>query len=287
MTPRYLAITPARDEQRFLPGLIASMRAQTIAPQRWIIIDDASTDCTGAIIDEAARTTPWIEPHHLKSDRPRQAGGESVIMRFLTRDRWQDMDFIFRLDADLSFGPDLVALLLAEFERDPRLGIASPILAEPAGGGRWKDVALRPMHTRGAAKMYSRACFEVVGKLEPELGWDVIDGVRAQMAGFRTRTFSHIRCFHHRPQGSAGGRLRGHYALGRSAWYVGYSPLFLLAAALRRIAEPPFALGSLMIIAGYLEGLVKRRPRVDDPDLIRFVRRQQRRRLLLMDSLWS
>src|SRR5580704_13150223 len=117
MTPRYLAITPARDEERFIPGLIASMRAQTITPERWIIIDDAST----------ARTTFWIKPHHLKSDRPRQAGGESVIMQFLTEDAWRPMDFIFRLDADLTFGPNLVELLLAEFRRDPKLGIASPI----------------------------------------------------------------------------------------------------------------------------------------------------------------
>ncbi len=286
MTARYLAITPARDEERFLPGLIASMRAQTIAPQRWIIIDDASADRTGAILDEAARISRWIKPHHLKSDRPRQAGGESVIMQFLTDDVWRPMDFIFRLDADLSFGPDLVASLIAEFARDPRLGIASPILAEPENGG-WKDIAVRSMHTRGAAKMYSRACFEAVGKLESGLGWDVVDGARALRAGFRTRTFAHIRCFHHRPQGSAGGRLRGRYANGRSAWYAGYSPLYLLAAAARRVFEPPFLLGSMMMIAGYAEGFVRRRPRVSDPDLIKFVRTQQMRRLLRMDSLWS
>ena len=286
MTPRYLAITPARDEERLLPGLIASMRAQTITPQRWIIIDDASTDRTGAIVDEAARTTLWIKAHHLKSNRPRQSGGESVIMRFLTEDAWRAMDFILRLDADLTLGPDLVASLIAEFQRDPKLGIASPILAEPANGG-WKDVAVRSMHTRGAAKMYSCACFEAVGKLESGLGWDVVDGARAQMAGFKTRTFAHIRCFHHRPQGSATGLLRGRYAIGRSAWYVGYSPLYLLAAAARRIMEPPFLLGSMLTVAGYLEGLVRRRPRVNDPELIRFVRRQQTRRLLLMDSLWS
>lgn len=286
MTARYLAITPARDEERFLPGLIDSLRAQTIAPQRWIVIDDASTDRTGAIVDQAARATPWITPRHLKSDRPRQAGGESVIMQFLSKDAWRTMDFIFRLDADLTFGPDVVESLIAEFQRDHRLGIASPTLAEPANGG-WKDVAVRSMHTRGAAKMYSRACFEALGKLESGLGWDVIDGARAQMAGFKTRTFAHIRCFHHRPQGSAGGLLRGRFAIGRSAWYVGYSPLFLLAAAARRIAEPPFLLGAIMMVAGYLDGFVHRRPQVNDPKLIRFVRKQQMRRLLLMDSLWS
>ena len=61
MAARYLAITPARDE-KLLPGLIESMRAQNIVPARWIIIDDGSTDRTAAIIDEAARATAWIEP---------------------------------------------------------------------------------------------------------------------------------------------------------------------------------------------------------------------------------
>lgn len=286
MTARYLAITPARDEEKFLPGLIRSMRAQTLSPARWIVVDDGSTDATGAILDQAARLTPWIEPHHLKPGRPRQPGGESVIMQFLTEDVWRPMEFIFRLDADLSFGADLVELLIAEFRRDPKLGIASPILAEPRNG-EWKDVPLRSMHTRGAAKMYSRVCFEVIGRLEAGLGWDVIDGAKALRAGFTTRSFTHIRCFHHRPQGSAGGLLRGRFAMGRSAWYVGYSPLFLLAAAARRALQRPVLLGSIMMVAGYVEGFVRRRPQVNDPDLIRFVRRQQMRRLLLMDSQWS
>jgi poly-beta-1,6-N-acetyl-D-glucosamine synthase len=286
MAARYLAITPARDEEKFLPRLIDSMCAQTVAPARWIIIDDASTDRTGAIIDEAARATPWIEPHHLNSARPRQAGGESVIMQFLSDAAWREMDFIFRLDADLSFGSHMIELLIGQFARDPRLGIASPILAEPTNGG-WRDVAVRSMHTRGAAKMYSRACFEMLGKLEAGLGWDVIDGARAQMAGFKTRTFTHIRCFHHRPQGSAGGLLRGRYASGCSAWYVGYSPLYLLAAAVKRVPESPLLLGSIMMVAGYVAGFVRRRPRVGDPELVRFVRTQQMRRLLQRDSLWN
>ena len=75
MAARYLAITPARDEEQLLPGLIESMRAQTITPARWIVVDDGSTDRTGAILDQAARRTPWIEPHHLKPIGPARPAG--------------------------------------------------------------------------------------------------------------------------------------------------------------------------------------------------------------------
>ena len=63
--------------------------------------------------------------------------------------------------------------------------------------------------------------------------------------------------------------------------------MFLLAAAMRRTVERPFLFGSIMMIAGYAEGFLRRRPQVNDSDLIRFIRRQQRRRLLLMNSLWN
>ena len=33
---RYLAITPARDEERLLPRLIASLEGQSATPARWI-----------------------------------------------------------------------------------------------------------------------------------------------------------------------------------------------------------------------------------------------------------
>src|SRR6266446_5927090 len=57
---RYIAITPARDEEQFLPGLIASMAAQTRLPERWIVIDDGSADGTGKILDRAARRRPGL-----------------------------------------------------------------------------------------------------------------------------------------------------------------------------------------------------------------------------------
>ena len=86
-------------------------------------------------------------------------------------------------------------------------------------------------HTRGAAKLYSSACFAAIGGLEAGLGWDTIDEVRAMMLGFSTRNFRHIRAYHHRPQGTDGGLWQGRKAAGRAAYNVGYSPVFLMARA--------------------------------------------------------
>jgi poly-beta-1,6-N-acetyl-D-glucosamine synthase len=280
----YIAITPARDEEKLLFGLIESMVAQTRLPERWIIIDDGSADSTGAIIDESARIYPWIKAHHLPRERGRAPGGESVVMQFLPCSVWDRHDFILRLDADLTFGRDFAELLLAEFARDPMLGIAGATLYEH-DKSRWREIRSPAFHTRGAIKMYSSACFAAIHGLEGGLGWDTIDELRAMMAGFVTRSFPHIHAFHHRPQGAAGGRLKARWNAGYAAYQSGYSALFMIARAVRQALQlRPFSGAALLL--GYLWPQLCRAPRAASPEMVRFVRRQQVRRLLMMESVW-
>jgi glycosyltransferase involved in cell wall biosynthesis len=282
---RYLAIAPARDEEKFLPRLITSMTAQTLRPARWIVIDDGSTDATAAILDQAAREHSWIEPKHLAVGRERLPGGESVLMQFLPKSVWQDYDAILRIDADISFKPDFAELLAAEFLRDPALGIAGATLFEPEGSA-WREIRSPSFHTRGAVKMYSRACFEAIGGLASGLGWDTLDEALAMMLGFKSRSFRHIRAYHHRPQGAAGGNLKGHLAAGRAAYNVGYHPLFMLTRAAKRGLQWPPVIGGVYLLAGYLEGYLRRHKKIASPDLVKFIRKQQIRRLLMMESVW-
>jgi len=283
---KYVAITPARDEETFLPDMIASMVAQVLVPARWIIIDDGSEDRTGEIIDEAARRYPWIEPKHLPRGRKREPGGESVIMRYLPKAIWQDADYIVRFDSDLLFEGDYIERLLSQFERDPGLGIVSGCLIEPVGG-EWQLNRIPSFHTRGPSKIYSRACFEAIAPLESGLGWDTIDEVKAMMRGFRTRNFRSITAYHRRTTGSAQGILRGRFVQGATAYYVGYSQLFSLARAARMMFTPPFISGAAAFLGGFYSGYVNRQPRVGNPELIKFIRQQQIRRLTFRESVWQ
>ena len=280
----YLAITPARDEEAFLPGLIRSMTSQKPRPARWIIIDDGSRDSTGSILDEAAKAYPWIVPHHRARTGAREPGGESVIMQFLPSDLAK-YEYLLRVDADVSFGADLVEALLSEFALNPTLGIAGPVLLEPSRSG-WQQVRSPRFHVPGPLKMYSRKCFLAIGGLEPGLGWDTIDETTALMRGFTTRSFPDIPTFHHRRQGAASGSWRNRVAQGRAAYNAGYSPAFMMARAAWNIFEDTPVLSSVAMFAGYSDGYLKRCDRPASRALVRFVRRQQRRRLLMMESIW-
>jgi glycosyltransferase involved in cell wall biosynthesis len=158
----YGVVTPARDEEKFIPGLIESMVSQSRRPVRWIIVDDGSSDSTPMLLDEAARGHEWISVHHVRRGGDREPGGETALQRFLAPGLWGDVDVVFRVDADITFKSDFVESLLEEFERDPRLGIASATLYEQDQDG-WRERRTPRFHTRGATKMYSRACLEAIG----------------------------------------------------------------------------------------------------------------------------
>jgi len=282
----YGAITPARDEEKFLPGLIESMVAQTLRPIRWIIIDDGSTDSTPALLDEAATRYEWISVHHVRRGGEREPGGESALQRFLAPALWSDCDMIFRVDADITFEPYFVESMLAEFSRDPSLGIAAGTLYEQDHEG-WREMRTPRFHTRGAIKMYSHECLEAIGGIEAGLGWDTIDEAHAALLGFTTRSFRHIHARHHRPQGVAAGVLHGRFAAGQAAYQCGYSPLFMAVRACRHMVAWPPLLGAAWLAGGYLEGYMRGKRRAAPPELVKFIRRQQIRRLLFMKSVWT
>ena len=58
---KYVLITPAHNEERFIAKTLDSMIAQTLLPERWIIVDDGSTDRTAEIVGNYVRRYPWIE----------------------------------------------------------------------------------------------------------------------------------------------------------------------------------------------------------------------------------
>src|SRR5438552_18940367 len=95
----YVAITPVRNEERYLPQMIESFTAQTCSPIAWIIVDDGSTDRTSSIADDAAARYPWIEVVH-RPDRGFRLAGTGVMEAFcegLTRLSNRAWEFLAKL----------------------------------------------------------------------------------------------------------------------------------------------------------------------------------------------
>ena len=57
----YAVVTAARDEEATLPRLAESLRAQTVTPESWVIVENGSTDRTLDTARALAHEESWID----------------------------------------------------------------------------------------------------------------------------------------------------------------------------------------------------------------------------------
>jgi hypothetical protein len=62
---------------------------------------------------------------------------------------------------------------------------------------------------------------------------------------------------------------------------MGTGFLYMLANAVNRLNEKPYVIGSLAMLWGWLWSALQRKPRYEDPEFSRFLRRYQWRALLV------
>ena len=203
---KYVLITPARNEERFIAKTLESMVAQTLPPERWVIVDDGSTDKTAEIVEPYAARFPWIElvrrPQHVQRSF---AGKVYAFNAGLERVRQLEFEIIGNLDADLSFHPDYLEFLTAKFTEDLTLGVAGTPFTEDGGYDTAKDSFEGENYVARWCQLFRRKCFEEIGGYVPNRagGVDWIAVTSARMKGWEVRSFPEKRFHHYRTLGTA------------------------------------------------------------------------------------
>jgi hypothetical protein len=142
-------------------------------------------------------------------------------------------------------------------------------------------------HVRGATKIYRRECWEQIGGLIRAPGWDTVDEVKANMLGWKTYTFPGLTLTHHRFTGNADGAWKNWVKNGLANYITGYHPVFMMLKCGKRLFAKPYGVAGLGLFWGYVSGYTRRVQRIEDKDVIAYLRRQQMNRLLLQESLWD
>jgi glycosyltransferase involved in cell wall biosynthesis len=279
---RIAIVSPCRDEARTLERTIACVRAQTVLPALWIVVDDGSRDATPEILRRAAAELPWLRVVQ-RADRGYRALGGGVIDAFYAGLEAVDVpyDYIAKLDVDLEFGPRYFERILEHFERDSRLAGASGKVFRHEDGREVEEFMIDEM-VAGPFKLYRREAFEAIGGFVRELMWDGIDFHRARMLGYRTASLpdAELRIQHLRLMGSSDRSIyRGRLRWGRGQWFMGSAFPYVAASGLFRMREKPYVIGGLLIIVGYLAAAVRGLPRYADEAFRAELRRWQYGRL--------
>lgn len=282
---RLLLVSPVFNEGSNLERTARAVAAQTRRPDLWLVIDDGSSDDTLAVARRLAAELEFMCVVEAAGAIP--PGGDNLALAReahafnlgLEHADWRRFAYVGKLDGDVELPSDWFAVLLDRFAREPRLGLAAGRLAE-RGASRWSLIPIPPHHVHGAVKLFRRECLEAIGGIPEQLGWDTIDETYARMHGFETRSFADLVARHHRPWGSADGRLRGRARHGECAWILHYGLLWVLLRSVKVASVAPYGLSGLAFLWGYASAALKRVPRVGDRDFRRFVKAELRGRML-------
>lgn len=260
----YVIISPIKDEAVYIEQTIQSVINQTVKPKLWLIVDDGSADRTPEIIESIAKQVPWISLMYSGNQGKRNTGSAEAIAFKVGYESVKAMNFeyIVKLDGDLRFEEHYFERIFKEFDRDPKLGIASGIYLENVGED-WRPVAMPDYHAAGASKVVRRACFEAIGGFITQPGWDTVDEIRAWNAGWRSRHFDSVEFLHLRNEGSGMGQGKTFVMHGEIFYLTGGAFRFLALKALyRTISNQSYRLAGGAMLLGYLKLLIRNRKRL-------------------------
>ena len=280
----YVLITTARNEALHIEKTLDSVASQTLPPRRWNIVSDGSSDGTDDIIKRYAARYPWIG--YFRREAGIQRSFASKVYAFqlgVQQLTGVDYAYIGNQDADCSFSENYYQQVLEMFAQNPRLGIGGGVCYE-LFGEKWL-----PMRTSvawsvvGAIQMFRRQCYEEVKGYQPlqSGGIDTLAEIMARMHGWEVKANPNLVVRHHRRMGCGKQNIyRARFRQGTQEFLMGNDPCFEMVKAASRVSEPPYFIGSLFRLAGYVYGSLRGLEKAVPQEVVRFSRMEQRQRLL-------
>jgi poly-beta-1,6-N-acetyl-D-glucosamine synthase len=289
----YALLTAAYNEEHYIVETIRSVAAQRLRPKVWIIVSDGSTDRTDEIVQQYARTHPFIRLVRRERDHFREFASKVFALRAgFQMLRLDSIQFIGHLDADVRLAPCYFRNLLAKFGEDPELGVAGGWCFEQSSRGSWKPrPGNRTWSVPGAIQMFRCECYKDIGELLPiEYGGeDWYAEIRARMHGWRVQSFPELEAKHLRASGTKASLLRYCYRAGLMDFALGSHPIFEVAKMAKMSTIPPYFLGALLRMLGFFVAHVSGKRMVSSACL-EFLQQEQLGRLrtfVLSGQSWT
>ena len=229
-----LIVSPVFNEADHLERTARAIAAQTRPPDRWVIVDDGSRDDDARDRPPAGRRARLHDGDRLRrratSPAPTSSPKRARRAPSTSASRTPaggDYDFIGKLDGDVELPPRVVRHPARPLRRRPaaRPRRRPPDRADAAAAGTGSR---SPPTTSTAPSSSSAASAWRRSAASPSAS----AGTRSTRptpacAATRRVTFDDLVARHHRPWGSADGRLRGRARHGECAWILHYDPLWV------------------------------------------------------------
>ena len=230
---KFCIVIPAYNEQDTIRLTLQSLVNQTLLPTKLVVVNDNSSDNTGAIIKEYVQNYNWISSVETNASNEHQPGAKVMEAFYYGIESLDDdYDVICKFDADIIFPVNYIESIAKMFQNDKTIGIAGG-LPYIKNKGQWvfEKIALRS-HVRGPIKAYRKECFHNIGGLKKSIGWDTVDVLLAQYYGWKVQTDQTLEVKHLKPTGQ-NYSSKSIYLQGQSFYLMRYGICLALIAALK------------------------------------------------------
>ena len=212
-------VIPNYNGARWLPGVLGSVAAQTVAPAEVVVVDDGSTDDSASVAAEFAGVRVLRLGTNGGFARAANAGlaaVEAPVVALVNTDVVLAPDWLERAAGALGEGDAAVATKLLDLDDPAILYSAGDVLRRDGVAeqrGRFErddgafDLAGEVFSACAAAALYRRAAVEAAGGFEERFGMyleDVELGLRLRLAGWNCR-WEPSAVARHAGEGSSGG----------------------------------------------------------------------------------
>jgi glycosyltransferase involved in cell wall biosynthesis len=266
----YILVTPAQNEEKFLPVTINAVINSTKRPIIWIIINDDSQDNTLNILNEYSKKYNFIKFMSLKNLEVNKYFRYSYVCKVgfdygieyckLNEIEWK---YIALLDADTKISKNYFENLILNMGKNDKIGISSGTIYSTINNVyvKEKNFGFLPF---GTARIWSKKCYFDTDKYEISVNPDTISNIKAILKGWKTIVYPEIIAFQLRETFSANGLWKGYTQLGVGAYYLKFSPFLIIINCFNLLLSKNFIF-SIPYLYGYMLSFFIKIPQYNDP----------------------
>ena len=283
MAPKYVLITPLKNEEATIKQVVESVKNQSIAPCVWIIVNDNSTDRSAQILAQEVMNDKWIYVLNRCVNQEYNWLGYGDVINYgidflnqlMATEKVDSYDYIGLLDSDITAEKRYFEKLIDHLSSHSDVGVVSgDILIQECSDpeSKW-TVEYDTEHPRGGARLYNYNIFREIGGFPHTPSPDRASDIKIMNRGYRVQKLSIAQSFQHRKTLAKENKLKGFMINGRGRYILCYHFFHIIFLSLKLAAKKkPFILAGFMFFCGYISGFLTNSERIKDDDIIKYSR---------------
>lgn len=277
----FILVTPVKNEENNLPGLIESIVSQTLRPDVWVIVDDHSEDKSSEIIEEASNKYSWIRLLRLADNTEYNLEEHySIVCRngFDCAKRIvPDFDYIGLSDADMLYPKDYFFQLVSYLHNNRDFGVVCGelfILNSRNECYKLSTFNAFSSSVLGTGRVWRRNSFIDTGGYLITKSPDSVSNVKLIIKGWKIKKLDDIVYYQTRETGGKFNIFGGYVNRGKRAYYLNANILSIIGTILvislisREKQSFKKCIGYLF---GYIHSFICREQKIDDEEVKQYI----------------